>query len=202
MKKFLLNAFVFTLATLLSPKVFAENGFFIEPMITYQNFKADIEYPNTFLSDSSGDVKGTGFGLRLGGHVIDTVFLAADLRYSQPKYQDSNFEADAKESNYGVVLGLQMPIIGLRLWAGYVVDGVLDPKEDNGVDLKFKEASGPRLGAGFHVAMFSINLEYQNLKYDSTELEKLGPFTDVNAQDRIELTESGYVASVSFPISF
>ena len=200
-KRFL-TLFSFLSITVLSQQGFAENGFFLEPMITYQNFKADIEYPNTFLSDSSGDVKGTGFGLRLGGHVVDTLFLAADLRYAQPKYQDSNFEADAKQSNYGVVLGLQMPILGLRIWGSYIADGVLDPKEDNGVDLKFKEAKGHRLGAGFHVAMFSINVEYQNLKYDSTELEKLGPFTDVNAQDRIELTESGYVASVSFPISF
>lgn len=202
MKNFLLNAFAFTLATLLSPQVFAESGFFVEPMITYQNLKADVEYPNTFLSDSSGEVKGTGFGLRLGGHVIDTVFLAADLRYAQPKYKDSNFEADARQSNYGVVLGLQMPLLGFRLWASYIVDGVLDPKEDQGVDLNFKEATGHRLGAGLHVAVFSINIEYQNLKYDSTELQKLGPFTDINAQDQIELTETGYVASVSFPISF
>lgn len=45
-------------------------------------------------------------------------------------------------------------------------------------------------------------LTYQDLKYDSTELEKLGPFSNINAQDDIELTEKGYVASVSFPISF
>lgn len=200
--KHFLTLISFLGVAVLSPQVFAESGFFAEPMITYQNLKADIEYPNTFLSDSSGEVKGTGFGLRLGGHVVDTIFLAADLRYAQPKYKDSNFEADAKQSNYGVVLGLQMPILGLRLWASYIVDGVLDPKEDQGVDLKFKEAKGHRLGAGFHVAMFSINVEYQNLKYDSTELEKLGPFTDINAQDQIELTETGYVASVSFPVSF
>jgi len=43
---------------------------------------------------------------------------------------------------------------------------------------------------------------YQNLKYKSTELEQLGPFNNINAQDSIELTESGLVASVSFPISF
>lgn len=186
----------------LTPKIYAQSGFFLEPMITYQNLKADIEYPNTFLSDSSGEIKGTGLGLRAGGHVLDTVFLAADLRYAQPKYQDSNFEADAKASNYGVVVGLQMPIAGLRLWATYIVDGNLDPKEDQSVDLKFTEAQGLRFGAGLHVAMFSVNIEYQNVKYKKTELEELGPFTDINAQDNIELTESGLVASVSFPISF
>ncbi len=185
-----------------NPTIYAQTGLFLEPMITYQNFKADIEYPNTFLSDSSGEIKGTGIGLRAGGHVLDAIFLAADLRYAQPKYQDSNFEADAKASNYGVVLGIQMPIAGLRLWATYIVDGTFDPKEDQSVDLKFTEAKGQRFGAGLHVAMFSVNIEYQNVKYKSTELEKLGPFTDINAQDNIELTESGYVASVSFPISF
>lgn len=29
-------------------------------------------------------------------------------------------------------------------------------------------------------------ITYQNLKYDSAELQKLGPFTDINAQDQIE----------------
>lgn len=197
---------VFTLLFLsglfLTPTAFAQSGFFFEPMVTYQDLKADIEYPNTFLSDSSGEVKGTGLGVRAGGHVLDTVFLAADVRYAQPKYKDSNFESEAKAMNYGVVLGLQMPIAGLRLWATYIVDGSLDPKEDNSVDLKFKEAKGQRFGAGLHVAMFSVNIEYQNVKYNSTELEKIGPFANVNAQDSIDLTEKGLVASVSFPISF
>lgn len=200
--KRILTYMIFLGGFFLTPTIYAQSGFFLEPMITYQNMKADIEYPNTFLSDSSGEVKGAGLGLRAGGHVLDTVFLAADLRYAQPKYQDSNFEADAKAQNYGVVLGLQMPIAGLRIWGSYIVDGNLDPKEDQSVDLKFTKAQGHRLGAGIHVAMFSVNIEYQNVKYKSTELEKLGPFTDVNAQDSIELTESGLVASVSFPISF
>lgn len=200
--KRILTLMIFLGGFFLTPTIYAQSGFFLEPMVTYQNFKADIEYPNTFLSDSSGEVKGTGLGLRAGGHVLDTVFLAADLRYAQPKYQDSNFESDAKASNYGVVVGLQMPIAGLRLWATYIVDGNLDPKEDQSVDLKFTEAQGQRFGAGLHVAMFSVNIEYQSVKYKKTELEKLGPFTDINAQDNIELTESGLVASVSFPISF
>ncbi len=200
--KHFLTFMIFLGGFFLTPTIHAQSGFFLEPMITYQNMKADIEYPNTFLSDSSGEIKGTGLGLRAGGHVLDTVFLAADLRYSQPKYQDSNFEADAKAQNYGVVLGLQMPIAGLRLWGSYIVDGNLDPKEDQSVDLKFTKAQGYRLGAGIHVAMFSVNIEYQDVKYKSTELEQVGPFNNVNAQDSIELTESGLVASVSFPISF
>jgi hypothetical protein len=201
MKKFLKLA-GFLLAVGLSSKVFAQGGLFLEPMATYQDLKADIEYPNTFLNDSSGKVKGVGLGLRLGGHVVDTIFLAADIRYSEPKYEDSNFKADAKSSNYGVTLGMQMPIVGLRIWGTYVADGMLDPKEDGRVDLKFTKAQGHRVGAGFHVAMLSLNLEYQSLKYGSTELEKLGPFANINAQDNISLTESGLIASVSFPISF
>lgn len=200
MKKYLtLISFVSVFG--LSSAAFAESGFFAEPMLTYQNQEVDITYPNTFLNDSSGESKGAGLGLRLGGHVLDTLFLAADLRYAEPKYKDSNFSADAKASNYGVTLGMQMPIVGLRIWGTYVIDGMLDPKEANNVDLKFKEAKGHRVGAGFHVAMFSVNLEYQNLKYDATELEKLGPFTNIDA-DNIRLKESGMIASVSFPISF
>lgn len=200
MKKFF-SVFSFMILATATPKVFAEGGLFLEPMLTYQDLKADVEYPNTFLSDSSGSVKGAGLGLRLGGHVLDTLFLAADVRYSEPVYKDSNFSANAKSQNYGLTLGMQMPIAGLRIWGTYVADGILDPKEDNNVDLKFKEAKGHRLGVGLHIAAFSVNLEYQSLKYGSTDLEKLGPFTNINAQDNISLTESGMIASVSFPIT-
>ena len=87
------------------------------------------------------------------------------------------------------------------MWGTYIADGNLDPKEDNNVDLKFTKAKGSRFGVGFHVAVVSVNLEYQDIKYGSTELEKLGPFSNINAQDDIELTEKGLVASVSFPMS-
>lgn len=202
MKKRDLNVWAFSLAIGLSSQAIAAGGLFVEPMATYQDLKSDIEYPNTFLNDSSGKAKGVGLGLRLGGHVIDTIFLAADLRYSEPKYEDSNYKADAKASNYGVTLGMQMPIVGLRIWGTYVADGILDPQEDSGFNLKFTKAQGYRLGAGFHVVILSLNLEYQNIKYGSTELEKLGPFNNINAQDNISLTESGLIASVSFPLSF
>lgn len=198
-KLFALVMFVGASAIMADAK--ADGGLFIEPMITYQDLKANIEYPNTFLDDSSGKIKGAGLGLRAGGHVLDTMFLAADVRYAQPKYEDSNFASDAKAMNYGLVLGVQMPIAGLRLWGTYIADGNLDPKEDNNVDLKFTKAKGSRFGVGFHVAVVSVNLEYQDIKYGSTELEKLGPFSNINAQDDIELTEKGLVASVSFPMS-
>jgi hypothetical protein len=180
----------------------AHAGFFAEPLLTYQDLKADISYPTTFQSDSSGEIKGVGVGARIGGHVLDTMFLAADLRYGKPTYKDSNFSAEAESANAGIVLGLQMPIAGLRIWGTYVGDGTLDTKEDNSVDFKFKQAKGHRIGLGLHVAMFSVNLEYENIKYDSTEIERLGPFTNVSDQDGIKLKQTGFVASVSFPISF
>lgn len=180
----------------------AQAGFFAEPMLTYQDFEGEVTYPSPFTNDSSVKIKGAGVGVRIGGHVLDTMFLAADLRYAKPTYEDSNFSAQAEAMNAGVVLGVQMPIAGLRIWGTYVGDGTLDPGEDNSVDFKFKQAKGHRVGVGFHIAMFSINLEYENLKYDGTEIERLGPFTNISDQDSIELKHTGYVASVSFPISF
>jgi hypothetical protein len=129
------------------------------------------------------------------------VFLAADARYSRPQFKDSsnNLDSQATAYNYGPVLGIQMPGVGLRLWGTYVMDGQLDPEESNQVDVKFNKPTGYRVGAGFHLGYVSLNLEYQDLKYDSTTLEKIGPFTG-SASDNIRLQDKAYVGSVSFPI--
>jgi len=84
--------------------------------------------------------------------------------------------------------------------AGYVVAGENNPDAGNqGVDLKFKEAQGWRLGAGVHIAAVGVNLEYQDLKYNSTEVESLGPVA-VNNNTSVDADTKGYSLSVSFPI--
>lgn len=183
----------------------AENkgGLFVEPMLTYERGEGEINYPSP-INSSDTDINGFGVGARIGFHIFESVFVAADGRYSMPQYEDTSLDqkADAKAYNYGPVLGIQMPWdIGLRLWGGYVMGGEMDPEKDKNVDLKFKDARGYRLGGGVKLGIASLNLEYQDLTYDKTEIEDVaGVFSGGNT-NKVELDNQSWILSVSFPIS-
>ena len=178
-------------------------GLFVEPMVTYAvDSKTTTNWPTPF-SDSTGSAKGWGLGARLGMHVGDVLFVAADGRYSMPKFKDSsvNYDADATALNYGATLGVQTPVAGLRVWGTYVFGGELDPKSSGNFDVKLSDAQGYRVGAGFYVAMISLNLEYQDLKYDKLTLQSLGSINASTSTNSVNLQDKAWIASVSFPIS-
>jgi hypothetical protein len=199
----MLKKFIFVASMLLvALPTFASEagGLFVEPFVSYEKGDSDIDYPAPF-SNSSGDINGFGVGARLGAHFAEVVFVGLDGRYIRPHFKDSTngISADASGYNYGAVLGVQTPVVGLRVWGTYVFGGQLDPESDNSVDLKFKDAKGYRVGVGFRIAIVSLNLEYQDLKYDTTVLQALGPFTS-GAESSIDLKDKAWILSVSFPI--
>lgn len=199
--KLLLFVAVFTLSTP-SLQAAALGGIFIEPALTYENGSTEGNFPSP-LRNSEGDLNGMGFGLRGGAHVGDIVFLGLDLRYSMLNFEDSsiNYDADASAFNWGPVVGVQLPIVGFRAWGSLILGGNLDPDASRNFNVKFSEASGFRLGAGFQVLLVSLNLEYQNIEYDRTELEQIGPFSSNSALNDVNLDQSSWIASVSFPLS-
>lgn len=191
------------LALLVSLPVIAANqgGLFIEPMLTYENGDAEVDLPSPFNSSDSS-VDGFGIGGRLGFHFLESVFVGIDGRYSKPTYKndDTNISTDATAYNYGPVVGIQLPTpLGIRVWAGYIAGGQMDLEEDQGVDLKFKDGSGYRIGGGIKLALVSLNLEYQQMNYKETELEDAGIFTGTT--NDVDQKNSSYVFSVSFPFS-
>lgn len=181
----------------------ADIGVFLEPIVSYEATSTTIAYPSP-LSNSTGSLDGFGLGARVGFHINDILFIAADGRYAKPTFKDSsnNLDSTATEYNYGPVIGLQMPFVGLRLWGGYVMGGELESGESQSVSAKFSNANGYRLGAGFHIWAFSLNIEYQSIKYGATALDQVGPFSNISAGNNISLDEHAYLASVSFPIEF
>ena len=178
-------------------------GLFVEPAITYEKGESTVNYPSP-LSNSTGTTDGLGIGARFGFHLNEAFFLAADARYSMPRFKDSSvsYDADSVSTNYGAVVGFQMPDVGLRIWGTYILGGELDPKADGNFDVKFQEAKGYRVGAGFHLQSVSLNLEYQDLKYGSTTLQKFGPFSGAAAFTDVNLKNKSWIASVSFPLEF
>lgn len=178
-------------------------GLFVEPMVTYNlGSKTTVNWP-TPLNDSTGSANGFGLGARLGMHVGDVVFIAADGRYLMPKFKDSsvNYDSDATALNYGATVGVQTPVAGLRVWGTYIFGGELDPKASGNFDVKLSDAQGYRVGAGFYFTMVSINLEYQDLKYDKATLQSLGPINANASTNSVTLQDKAWIASVSFPIA-
>jgi hypothetical protein len=177
-------------------------GVFLEPMMTYQKGDGTTSW-NTPLEKSSSTLTGTGFGLRLGYHFLSTLFLAADARYSQPEWKSTNPDLTAKATdlNYGVTLGVQPPIVGLRFWGTYVFNGSLDPQESQNFDVRFRKSQGYRLGGGFSFILVSLNLEYQELKNSDLELGRATSYSGLSANNT-EMNSKTWIASLSIPFSF
>lgn len=178
-------------------------GLFVEPSVTYESGDTDVNYPSP-LSNSTGELSGFGVGARIGFHISEVLFVGLDGRYSKPDFSDSsvNYDAESTSTHWGPVVGMQMPIVGLRIWGAYVLNADLDPEKSGSFDVKFNEGKGYRVGAGFRLTAVSLNLEYQNIKYDSATLQQLGPFSSNNAFDNVDLESQLWIASVSFPMEF
>lgn len=179
----------------------SNSGLFVEPALTYEIGDATVDYPSP-LSTSTGSSNGFGLGAKLGFHISEAFFLALDARYSMPKYTDSSVSYDAKSisTNWAPVVGIQMPNLGLRVWGAMILGGELNPDKSGSFDVAFKKATGYRIGTGFRVSAISLNLEYQQLEYDETTLEQIGPFSPGSALDSVNLENKSWIASVSFPL--
>lgn len=180
----------------------ADSGAFIEPMVTYETGSGEVNFPSP-INNSDSKVKGFGAGARMGAQLWQTIFAGVDGRYSIPKLKDTTLNQDVKTKawNVGPLIGIQMPTpIGLRFWGSWILAGQLDPDKDKGVDGKFKDGNGFRLGGGFRIGMVSLNAEYQYIKYDETELQEVGIFTPGFTANNIVLKNKSFIVSVSIPI--
>jgi len=176
-------------------------GLFVEPAVTYESSNSSVTMPAP-LGDTTGTVNGFGLGARLGFHFEGIVFAGVDARYAMPTFKDSSgYNASATEMNYGPVVGIQTPLVGLRVWGSYILGGELNPDKSGSFDVKFSNASGYRIGAGFRVAVVSLNLEYQEVTYKTSTLEQIGPFSPGTNFDSVNLKDKSWIASVSFPIA-
>jgi opacity protein-like surface antigen len=178
-----------------------EGGLYVEPGLTYQQSNHQVEYP--VVNNSSGTSNGFGLVGRLGFHVNEMFFVAADARYGIPHFKDSsvNYDASSTAWQIGPVAGVQMPNLGLRAWVGYVAAGVLDPAASGNLDVKFHDLQGYNVGVGFHVQMISLNLEYQHSKYNKMEgTGTAGPFSSTTDFSSVHLNQDAVIASVTFPI--
>lgn len=178
------------------------SGAFVEPMITYESGSGEINFPSP-INNSNSDVDGFGIGARVGAQVWRSAFAGIDARYSLPNFKDSTLNQDVNSQLWtvGPMIGFQMPtLIGLRMWASWIIAGQLDPDKDKGVDEVFKEANGIRFGGGIRIGLVSLNLEYQDIKFDKTEIQEVGVFNPGYSTNNRPLNNESIIMSVSLPI--
>lgn len=181
----------------------SRGGLFVEPMLTLESSDSKIKtstWPG--FTDTSGKMEGFGLGLRLGGHFADVLFLAADLRYDRSTFKDSSYgKATSPGYNYGLTFGGQTPFLGVRVWGTGIFGGEVDPESgDNGLDVKFQDGRGYRVGAGLHIAVVALSLEYQEIKYGKTVLQKAPIVGGINEASDVDFERKGVVLSLSFPV--
>ena len=184
-------------------KRISPGGLFVEPLLTFSREDASIKTSQlpAISDDTSGNTQGLGIGARLGVHASEMIFVGVDGRYARTKITDSAYgEADANGYNLAPTVGVQMPIAGLRVWAGYVVLGETNPEAGTkGFNVRFTEPQGPRVGLGVHLGPVSLNLEYQDLKYNKTKIESYGLISSTG-ESNVDYDTRGYTASLSFPM--
>jgi hypothetical protein len=181
----------------------SKGGFFIEPLImasTEDNATRPTAIPN--VGNSSGRVDGYGAGLKLGGHVSEALVLGVDARYSRSNLNDPFFaSATADAYNVGPTIALQTPYAGIRLLGTYVLAGEVNPTAGtSGLDLRFRDARGWRLGAGLYIRRVGVNLEYQDLTYSGADVQSFGSIP-VSNDVRVDTGSRGYALSLTFPIA-
>jgi hypothetical protein len=178
-------------------------GLMIEPMLSVSREDTTIQSSQlpVVADDTSGTIEGFGAGLRLGIHASEVIFLGVDGRYNRIRFTDSFYEASEGDMfNVGPGVVVRMPVAGLRAWGTYVMAGQFDPGAGvQGLDVKFTDAEGYRLGLGLRFAAVSVNVEYQNLGFDSTEIESFGSL-GVSGAANVDFENQGYSLSLSFPV--
>lgn len=197
---FLSTLAFFALAFTTNASAQDSGGLFLEPAVTYEQGRGEMDLGIAGKPD--GDLEGLGVGLRFGGHVSDILFLALDANYSEPEFTDENgdFDYDLKSWTAGVTLGLQTPLAGLRVWGGYIPFGEieLDGRGSNQSNLTYKDPDMWKLGAGFRVGIVSLNLEYLTGTYEKLNVRNAGPITGTYSE---KADRDSWIASVSFPLA-
>ena len=181
----------------------SESGLFVEPGVTYEMGKHQTNYSQKYsvLKDSTASADGFGLVVRLGFHINEIFFVAADGRYGKLNFNDSsnNQSSTAEVYSLSPVLGVQMPNVGLRFWLGYVAASELNPGSAGGYDYKFKQGTGFLVGAGFRIKAVSLNVEYKDVNYASTDFEQT-PIGVTSSNSDLTSEDKAWIASVTFPL--
>ncbi len=178
-------------------------GFHLEPW---------VGYAITGLGDTNGDgveddkdesAKGPAFGARVGwaagAFQVGAEFFMAKQTLSFDTAGST--EIDANQDGYGVFIGLDFPVVPIRVYGTYFISSKIEFDPSIGTAGLFtvdelSEGAGWKLGIGFTGLPFVIlNLEYQSIHYEKIKGTLLGSTFES------EITDGDDYSTVLFSIS-
>ena len=171
----------------------AKAGLLIEPVVGYNATK--VEYDNASGTFGTGAIGGV-FGGRLGLTILDTIFIAGDYIGGDLSWEPEgaiNQELDGSVQRVGISAGIDMPVLPIRVWAGYFESEFSADLPSVGEYL-FENGDGIKAGIGFtFLPIIDINFEYYSAEYDK--------YSIAGVEQNFKAVDKGAVVSISAPFS-
>jgi hypothetical protein len=145
----------------------AGDGLYVEPYVGYET--GELDY-----GSSDDDTKGMVYGFRLG---MMSGSIGGGFDYGAGTVEvDSAVEDDFEIKDMGAYLVYNLG--AARIWATYIFDatGELDNNGD-----EYEKGTGLRLGVGFPVGSFSLNVEKVDRTYERYNNAAANPEREMNA---------------------
>lgn len=142
----------------------ARAGLLLEPYAGYAMSTSEGTVKATSTKVET-EINGLAIGGRLGYQLPMGVWFAGDYLYlleTTHKYKSPSGLSDDKAyaSTLFLDVGVDLPVVPLRFWAGYGFMNNIHSKNDAGASADF-DGSAIKAGVGFKaIPMLSINLEY------------------------------------------
>lgn len=166
--------------------VSAKADLLIEPFLGYETGNFVDNDGTTDL-----DVKGVGYGLRLGMKMLG-FGVGAEYAGGAMKYDDIGV-ITYKPKNIGAFVSYDFPIM-VRAYLTYFFSADTDIEIDGVSTVGTYKGSGYRLGVGLTTLPFvTINAEYLVRNYDEAE--------SGGSTGKVDYTMKTYMLSLSFPLS-
>jgi len=183
----------------------AGTKFAVEPYLGY-GLLGGLSSTTSGTTTNLGSFTGVALGSRVSVAFQDMFFAGADVSYSPSlgyaaaTGASSGVFLDDATTRFtlGVVAGVEMPILPLRIWLGYnFLDNLADGSVAGGTVSKGLNGSSFKFGAGYKVIpLVSLNAEYTITNFGSSS--SAGVSSNLNAGQTAGINT--LLLSASFPI--
>ena len=164
-------------------------GILVEPYLGYTSLKSSgtLKYTGIDADLEETTIKGPIYGARLGGGLSN---FAAGIDFMKGSLDEEG--DDSSMTNLGAFA--MVSFLTFRLWGTYLFSSsrtvIVDDSNTEG-ELK---GTGLKAGLGWSILPYlSLNLEYMTLNYTKEDIDE---FSD------LDVTEKGFLLSVSAPLVF
>jgi hypothetical protein len=189
-------------------------GGFFEPSLGFSTGTYKDKDMNMLLGLDEGFAKGFALAFK-GGYSGSLIFLGADIGLRimvlEADYGTSDSNAGLVGVQPGLIAGIHLPILPLRIWTGIYGGVLVHSHEESIIQTKWSNTySGSvfKIGAGFNIfPLLSINVEFSQENITKVKREVKNTALNLETESEIEFEEnkpkiSTITISLSIPIEF